>query len=332
MVARADDAGGRVPETVHSTPLPPTTDGGRAYLNDRERGWSWYETHPTPPPPPPTPPPTPAKAAPTESPPFSVAWLRKHLEDAKIAAIDNPTRDNVEYFAYLQKISMDRAEKFARMVQTVNTLNPTLDETIQNPVSTYARAARRDIVSADRERVLKALGNDLGIYYFFKSDCPYCAKQSPLLVLLQNQYGFHVLPISLDHRPLLDGSYPQWVPDMGQGAALNITSTPTLYLYRPPHSLVILSVGLQTLPDLETKILTSAHAHGWLGDSDFEQAVRGSTQAYLVDAATSLQQVDWSDPVKALAALRAASAQASETATDATLAPQTFQGSSWGGH
>lgn len=318
--------------TAARKPLPPNTDGGEHFLSDRERGWSWYETHPIPPPPPVEPPPSPdGKPSTTEPPTFSVAWLRVHLEEAKIKAIDNPTRDNVEYFSYLQKITMDRAEKFARMVQTVNTLNPTLDETIENPVTSYARAARRDVTSSDRKRVLSALGGSTGIFYFFKSDCPYCAKQSPLLMDMQKLYGFKVMPVSLDQKPLQNGAYPNWIPDQGQGVALNITSTPTLYLFKPPHQLVLLSVGLQTEPDLETKILTSAHAHQWLNDADFELAVRGSTRNFLVDAANDLPDVDWNDPAKALEALRTASHRAIEVSTTEGKGSTAFEATPWTG-
>lgn len=143
-----------------------------------------------------------------------------------------------------------------------------------------------------------------------------------------------MLPISLDQKPLLDGSFQEWVPDSGQGSALSISSTPTLYLFRPPHELVLLSVGLQTLPDLETKVLTVAHGHGWLSDADFEQAVRGFSQDYLVDSAKDLQGVDWNDSSKALDALRKASQRAVEKShmdADANGGSGVFQGTPWTG-
>lgn len=290
---------------------------GQRYYEDRERGWYWFEEDPDrielePIEDVPAVPGTPTTK---ELKPLSVEWLQVELEKARIIAIDNPTRENVEYYGYLEKISMDKAEKFALMRQQVAMVNPGLDETIDNPVTTIARTARRDQQDSEQSRILKDLAKTIGIYYFFKSDCPYCAKQNFTLNEVRKRYGFSVLAISIDGAPMPDGVFDQWVPDRGQAQMLNIQSTPTLYMVRPPNEVVQLSVGVQTLAGLEKRLLQVSRANEWIDEETFEKAMRGLPRQFLVDALEDMEGIDWSDPAQAMNALRYASQRGTERST-----------------
>jgi conjugal transfer pilus assembly protein TraF len=210
---------------------------------------------------------------------------------------------------------MDKAEKFALMRQQVAMVNPGLDETIENPVTTIARTARRDEQESEQSKILSDLSKSVGIYYFFKSDCPYCAKQNITLVDLRKRYGFSIMPISVDGQAMPDGIFTEWTPDRGQASILGIESTPTLYLVKPPNEVVMLSVGVQTTQGLEKRVLQVAHANKWIDDDTFERAMRGLPRRFLVDALDDMQGVDWSDPQAALNALRYASSRGTEKAT-----------------
>ena len=289
---------------------------GRFY-DDRHRGWYWFEEDPDRvPPPEPVQPQPGSEATPSEThPPFSVEWLRIELEEAKVRAIDHPTRENIEYYAYLEKVAMDKAERFALMRQQVAMLNPGLDETIDNPVTTIARTARRDEQVSEQSRILSDLAKSIGIYYFFKSDCPYCAKQNRALLEMNRQFGFSILAISVDGRAMPDGVFNDWLPDQGQAAMLGIESTPTLYVVRPPNEVVLLGVGVQTTQGLEKRVLQVAHANGWIDEDTFERAMRGLPRRFLVDAIGDMEGVDWSNPDEALEALRYASSRGTERST-----------------
>jgi len=289
--------------------------GQGSYYKDRERGYFFYEEDPDKKkqqlelPLPSTP------GAPAEQPPpMSVKWLQQKLEETRIAAIDNPTRENVELYVYLQKISMDKAEKFALMSQQVALINPDLDESMENPTTSVARKARMNATDSEQLRVLSQLSKQIGIYYFFKSDCQYCAKQNGVLQAMTKKYGFYVMPVSVDHAGLLDGSFPEWVPDRGQAARLNISATPTLYLFHPPNDIAFLSVGVQTESQLQKRILQVSQANGWLSKEDLERALRGLPRDFLVDAVQDLGDVDWTDTQSALDALRYASRKGLERA------------------
>lgn len=291
-------------------------DDGR-YYDDRERGWFFFEEDPERKEPVPLPPPTGGTDS-TQNPglePFSVEWLRVEMETAKVRAIDQPTRENIEYYSYLEKVAMDKAEKFALMRQQVAMVNPGLDETIDNPVTTIARTARRDEQESEQARILADLAGSVGIYYFFKSDCPYCSKQNIPLVEMTKRFGFSILPISVDGLPMPDGIFNEWLPDQGQAALLKIESTPTLYMVRPPNEVVLLSVGVQTFQGLEKRVLQVAHANKWIDEDTFERAMRGLPRRFLVDAIQDMEGVDWANPDAALEALRYATSRGTEKST-----------------
>jgi conjugal transfer pilus assembly protein TraF len=295
------------PQASHAQSKPaPESQAGKApagqgrFLDDRERGWHWYEVEPEP-----EPEPLPEETPPAGPPPMSVPWLRAEFERATEAAVENPTRERVEYWAYLKKILLDKSEKFARMAMQVNELNPVLDETIQNPVQTAVRNA----VSLDADErtkdVLAQLSQDVGIIYFYKSDCSFCAKQNLALDGLMRLYGFKVTAVSLDHRPFATGHFPDWVPDGGQAAKLGVTQTPTLYLFKPPGQVALLTVGAQSRSSLERRVLSSSLRAGWIDQATFERAVLGMERRYFLDKITEPGAIDWSDPSKALQALKA---------------------------
>lgn len=317
-----------------TSPSPaPDPQAGKApagqgrFLDDRERGWHWYEVEPEPEPEP-KPPETEAQAGP---PPMSVAWLREEFSRATEAAVENPTRERVEYWAYLKKILLDKSEKFARMAMEVNQLNPVLDETIQNPVNTSVRSAAARQAEATSREVLEQLSQEVGLVYFYKSDCTYCAQQNNALDTLARLHGFKITAVALDRRPFATGHFPDWVPDGGQAARLGVTQTPTIYLFRAPGQMVLLNVGAQSRTTLERRILSSSLRAGWIDESTYQRAVLGMERRYFLDKITEPGAIDWSDPVKALEALRSLEEAAVPELDASEMGMQSDQATPWSG-
>lgn len=279
------------------------------FLEDRERGWHWYEQYPEPEQEQPAPEVEGQGAGQSEEPaPMSVQWLRRELEESRIAAIDNPTRDNVEYYVYVQKIAMDRAEQFALRAQQVAMINPALDETAQNPTTTYARQASMRVAQSTQDEVLQRIAQDVGIFYFFLSTCQYCSQQNGTLTMFAERHDFRVMALSLDNQPMADGAFSNWRPAGDMARTLNVTRTPTLYLFKPPNEFVLLTESLQTVPQLERRILQISAAQGWITQEELERSQRGMAREFLVDAMLDVQDgVDWNDRAAVLAAFREAS-------------------------
>lgn len=275
---------------------------------DSDRGWFFYEN-----PPPiveevePEPEPKPLSGgAGKGSDVGSVRWIRENIDRFRDAAIDHPTKENLELFAYVQKLMMDKSEIFARQLVATNAANPALDETISTPTNSPARMELNTERDQAQMEALSQVAKQSVVWYFFRSDCPYCQKQDPILAYLQRTTDIRILPISVDGQGLLDGAFPDYVTDHGQAAKLNVTATPTLYLMSPPDKLVVLSIGMRSLPDLLSRFVEVGHAQKLVDDSTYETAVNGLPRQFLTTTFDPNKIEDPDDPKQILQALRSA--------------------------
>lgn len=92
------------------------SDEPTRFIERKSEGWFFYKD-PKELPPPPSPilvPPKPADTA-NKAPdkdqqePFSVSWLRENMPKLLDAAIDNPSKENVEAYMYAQRVAMDKS-------------------------------------------------------------------------------------------------------------------------------------------------------------------------------------------------------------------------------
>ena len=261
---------------------------GVSYFTDKQRGWFWYEVQPEP-----VlkrkPEPEPRKAAPSlpaiaetqpkpitpaEPEPLTSAWLRKNMETYLNKAIDEPSHENVAAFYYLQRVMMDKAERFTNAARYVVMSDPQLDETVRRPVATYAANEANHQASLMADRALKDIAGLAGILFFFRSDCPYCHVQAPILSMLEKTYGFKIYPVSLDEQAMPNGLFGNFKLDQGQAAFLRVEQTPALFLMKPPRQIVPLSQGALSLEELTCRILLAAKESGWIDASQY-QTIQG---------------------------------------------------------
>ncbi|MHB8742084.1 MAG: conjugal transfer protein TraF [Sulfuricaulis sp.] len=301
--------------------LAPSSAPGNYAQHDQ--GWFFYKDPKDAPEkkPPPRPAPKPKSSADSEV-VGSVAWIRDHINQIRDRAIDNPTKDNLELFAYVQKMMMDKSEIFATKFVQTSSANPALDEGIENPVSSVAKQTQYAEIDEGFDKLMRKLSKQVAIWYFFRSDCPYCAKENPILNVYLGHYGFSVLPISTDGKPLADGSFPNWVPDHGQAEYLKVTATPTMYLVHPPKDVILLSVGLKAGKELATRIIDIAHTHKWISDADYDNSVKGLPRRYLTQAFDPSKIDNPDDPQELLKAFRASGVFSTQSTTLQALSGQ----------
>jgi len=292
---------------------------GVSYFTDKQRGWFWYEVQPEPvskrkpepPLPKPTPPSLPATAAaqpkpitPAETEPLTSAWLRKNMETYLNKAIDEPSHENVAAFYYLQRVMMDKAERFTNAARYVVMSDPQLDETVRRPVATYAANEANHQASVMADRALKDIAGVAGILFFFRSDCPYCHVQAPILSMLEKTYGFKIYPVSLDGLPMPNGLFGNFRLDQGQAVLLGVEQTPALFLMKPPRQIVPLTQGALSLEELTSRILLAAKESGWLDASKYQtiQGIRSTPM--LLPATGSISSATAQDPLALIQALQ----------------------------
>lgn len=277
-------------------------------------GWHFYETPKDDPPPvevQPVAPPAPAEPAPPDPSsgpaPLSAAWIRANIERFRDAAIDNPTPENIDLYAYLQRTSMDKAERFAQAMTLSTLRNPYLDETARSPTTGIQKATADQVMSAAKKTILDKLVNEhgVGIWYFYLSTCPYCARQEPILEQVMRRTNISVLPISLDGMPPPTAPW-QYVVNDGHAEQLNVHVTPTLVLAKPPYALINLSTGLRTVSEIEERIIQVARAERWITENEYDEAVRGDPRQFITDGFVESETPPPEDPAALLEFLRTA--------------------------
>lgn len=223
-------------EPAPSQALAPAAQAS-AYWKDRWRGWHFYEepaqeSDPTPVPhPAPSSTPTPSvKARIPELEAF--ARLQKTLEEYRNIAIIRPTEANVRRYMELESKVVSQASAFADMAKRVAWATPELDPTLQGrPVNAKALEVFDETQRAERSRTVVQLGKDHVLFFFYRSDCPYCHAFAPMLHAFQARHGIQVVAVSIDGGPM--PGFPVARRDNGIANALQVSQVPAVFLAQP---------------------------------------------------------------------------------------------------
>lgn len=254
----------------------------KPYLEDRERGWFWYEAPPAAPAKPmPAKPPkagnTPAQAKPAEVRMYE--QFKAGMEEARIVAMFNPTQANVERYVQYRTALVKIADQLAEAGQRVVWANPEYDFTQKRPVSAVGLQAFDGQKQAQRRQTFERLAKSHVLYFFFKSDCPYCHAFAPVLLGFSQATGIKIFAVTLDGGGLPEFQAPH--KDRGQAAALGATTVPAVYLANPAtREVAPVAFGIQSESELVDRVMAIANPSA----SDY------------VDASTPIRSLEGLEP------------------------------------
>lgn len=253
----------------------PLGDSPRPYWSDGWRGWHFYEDPPleesvrtvrrapAPPPRPATPP----------RPPELVEFerLQKTLEDLRNIAIMRPTETNVRRYMELEMQVVNRASYFADVAQRVAWATPELDPTLQGrPVNAQALEVFDQKQRSDRSTSVESLGRDHVLFFFYRSDCPYCHAFAPTLQAFEARHGIQVVAVSVDGGTM--PGFPKARSDNGIATALKVAQVPAVFLAQPfTGKITPIGFGVLSESQLLERIATVASPVG-------EAMLPGATQ------------------------------------------------------
>ena len=150
--------------------------------------------------------------------------MRKELEEARAAAILDPTTENVKDYLRRQKIMLEKASVFSDVFRRTVWTTPELDYTLERPVGALAKRLWSDERRAERDGVLARLGERYGLIYLGEAGCVGCRVFGPLLRAFSIRHGLDVLAVSLGGGPL--EGWPEAVPDNGRAGRLGLGGAP----------------------------------------------------------------------------------------------------------
>lgn len=219
----------------------------QVFYDQPEQGWYWYdENH--------------ADRIIDNQPPMTVESaqaqleaLKKEVEDKKALALMNPTEENLKNYIRIQYEVNQRAELFATTWQKVIIKNPELDHTIKHPTNAVARRVYHQEQAREKKTSIDSFTSKYGLFFFFRSNCPYCHQFAPILKMFEEEYGITVVPISLDGKGLPE--YPDPKPDNGIAQKLKIEVVPAVIAVDPKTGETVpITYGLISVDDLAYRI------------------------------------------------------------------------------
>ncbi len=224
-----------------------------AYYDHHDHGWHWYDD--------------PVdeeseEALPEKTPPVpstdvsateAMQALQKIVEEAKNKAVLYPTEENIAKYVAIQNQVTNNSRNFAQGWQAMLLHHPELNYQVSHPTNQIGRQVYLDQKNGREEEAIYEFFKDKGLYFFFKSDCPYCQKFAPILKDFAEHYQITVLPISLDGMGLAE--FPNFKIDQGQAKKFNVTVEPSLFVVDPKAGKAMpVSYGLMSEEALQQRI------------------------------------------------------------------------------
>lgn len=240
------------------------SDASSRFIGTHEKGWHWYEAMPVeeeqkeeekkPEEISSEPSKQPQKKTPSEV----VASYRKQLENLLAKAWIEPTPQNILNYQRMQKDMVDRSKVFSDVWMETVFLNPSLDNTIANPVNQKGRHIQLDLEKNQTVDTIKGLSQEYGLFFFFSSNCEFCHQFAPIVKQFSEKYGWEVLPITLDGGSLEE--FPNAQRDNGLFSQWNTEVLPALFAVNPNTGHVIpIAFGLTGIDQMEIRIMKLVH-------------------------------------------------------------------------
>lgn len=172
-------------------------------------------------------------------------------------AILNPTVENIKNYISLQNQLTTQSSTFANKWGMVYLKNPSMDYSVKHPSNEVGSQVSNDELRASQETAIRALAQHSGLFFFYRSNCPFCKRFAPIVKDFSDRYGITVIPITTDGVAL--PSFPQSYKDNGQAEKFQVTEEPALFSVDPyTHKAVPISYGLLTEDELSQRILDVA--------------------------------------------------------------------------
>jgi conjugal transfer pilus assembly protein TraF len=224
-----------------------SSNSSNSFYRKRNEGWHWYENKKKVKP-------NKDEIATTQTPTEQIQQLKEELDQRLHQAIITPTEQNIISYITLQKQIMDQSERFSENWQKVLYYHPDLDERTIFPVSNNARHIYLAEERKAKQEAIRGLAKEYGLFFFFRSNCPYCHSMSTLIKDFSQKYHWNVLAVSLDGKALPE--FPNAKQDNGIGANLKVTAVPALFAVHPITKAIIpLAQGMISETEIEDRVL-----------------------------------------------------------------------------
>jgi conjugal transfer pilus assembly protein TraF len=218
------------------------------YYENHETGWYWFDD-----PAQKVIKPIPEKKSLDNDPTESVDKVKNTIKHALDKAIVDPTPENVERYITLQNEMSQRANQFANTWQEVLLKHPELNYSISHPTNNVALQVYHENESKQKNAVLEQFAQHSGLFFFYRSTCPYCQRFAPILKHFAETNHITIIAITMDGISLPE--FPDSKHDSGQAEKFHVTVEPSLYAVDPTTQKAYpVAFGLTSETELQNNI------------------------------------------------------------------------------
>lgn len=192
-----------------------------------------------------------------------VKAFSKLFDEVQDYAMTYRTLDNFNDYARLRRVMFERSIEFMNVSALWGQLNPEDSSEGWFPASGFGQEAYFMQVSEIRLKYIRENRENFGLLYFFKQDCAFCEKQTPLIRYIEDESGWAIKAVDA-------GEYPEAL------LRFNIKSVPALVLVeRAAGRWAPISAGLLTADQiLERLYRTIKYLKGETDETDFSDPIR----------------------------------------------------------
>jgi conjugal transfer pilus assembly protein TraF len=178
--------------------------------------------------------------------------MRKKGEELLSRALEYPTAANVKAYMEFNKLMLSIADNYAVAWQKVLMQNPGLGTGV--PEGDTDKDIYYQATALKNAELLRALSKRAGLFFFYKSTCPYCERQAGYLAQFLAKYPFFtVKAVSMDGGVL--PQFPDTVADNGIAERLGVGTVPALFLAFPPDRFDRIATGLLNPQGIERSLV-----------------------------------------------------------------------------
>lgn len=183
--------------------------------------------------------------------------IKKELQERLEVAYINPTEENLKAYISYQNMVTKKAAIFTDTWKRTQWKNPDLDYSIKHPISKIGKATSQTLRNKSKEmNYVELKRKGYGIFFFYRSDCPYCHQMATPIKIFKNKTKLDVLPISID-GVLLNDKFPGSVVDNGQAEELNVQISPSVFLVNTrTKDIIPISYGWVSVNEMKDRIYT----------------------------------------------------------------------------
>ena len=223
------------------------------FYESHEKGWHWYddpEEHET-------------ESRAASDPTIQMDALRASVKRALDQAVLNPTVENLRSYKIKQDQITERATVFSQKWQEMLLQYPELDYSVKHPPNDLAKKLESDQRHQQEDVAIAQLAKNNGIFFFYRSTCPYCKAFAPIVKQFAVTYGIQVIAITTDGISLPE--FPNSYVNNGQAQRMGVKVEPALFAVNPKTQKAYpITYGLISMSELKERVLNIATGFGRL--------------------------------------------------------------------